>query len=614
MEQQFKNRILSYLVGDYQTQSPINVIDFEETDYLTSNIATQLANLSHANVRGRTTDYDNKYIIVYGAYGSNQYYTGKGFILMADYNLQTIELFTQYAGGTDIPSIEYLTTAEDGTFYGITADANGVRKMTMFNNFTLTLTGTYKLEYRQSYALDSSLSNASEIKVSKKIGTADYVFIGPTATGPSSITQVTVATVQIVVGGENEWTHTNYSVNIDYYQSGAIDGTHGFTTFASWVDDNYYIKICGESGGHYVEYKATNGGAASSYTSTFSTNNMSILARGGVVIPSYSTSYVATMSSDNTKFLIYKVEPGIESLIYTRTPESAGGYSKYFIININNNNVFFCNYCTYEVGNAVVGMVDNGNAFEVGQVNDISEYSLIISTNQFNIMNVYVGDLLSNAYKGVLIYNKLNYNGKDYQALNSMIPHSGILYDENNKIIFARNLYNRIINANTTESIIEVPNNYLNDTIIDTKELISETNSILNTNTQSIEKNIYESVYINFFNTLNMSNQNDPNDIIINTTGATRLNQSISGLNSYNNVKLGIIKINYSDSTSENLGGYILTKQSNTLYTISFNIYVLKAITSIQFLSADGTTTYLEISPTLEIGKTYSISQDVKIV
>ena len=195
-----------------------------------------------------------------------------------------------------------------------------------------------------------------------------------------------------------------------------------------------------------------------------------------------------------------------------------------------------------------------------------------------------------------------------------MIPNSGTILDENDNLIFARNLYNVSINQNTTESTLEIPNTYLNNNIINTQNLYSQTNSLLNSNEQSITKNIYETLYINFFNTINIKNANDPNNVIINVPGASRLNGSISGYNSYNNVKIGLVKVNYTDNTSQNITGLEITKNSDTNYTISFVIYVPKEISSIQIMSADGMTTYQTINPNLQTGKFYRITQDVKIV
>ena len=76
------------------------------------------------------------------------------------------------------------------------------------------------------------------------------------------------------------------------------------------------------------------------------------------------------------------------------------------------------------------------------------------------------------------------------------------LYNSNNKIIFARNLYNKVINANTTISTLNIPNTNLNDITIYNQSLIGETNYVLMNNQESITKNIYENLNINFYTTL----------------------------------------------------------------------------------------------------------------
>lgn len=615
MEQEFKNRMLAYLVGDYQTESPNTNVRIKEYSTITSDIANTIQTLESPMIKGRITDKDNKYIIVYGIYGNGQsYFDNNGFILLADNNLNSLELFTTYEGGTLIPSIEKMEVADDGTFYAITSDSTGKYKLTMLNNFTLTLTGTYSVKYRQSYELDSSLQNMDpdNINMNKKIGSADYIITGVISSSPSTIEEVVVATLQIVVGGENTWTHANYNVNIAY-ATGANIGK-ALTTFIGWVNDDFYVKLGGYYNGHYVEYQTINNSTMTTYTSTFDPKLIYVRANGGVVMPTYNTTYVAVLDRVGDKYNIYKVQNNSETLVYTDTIGDTGGYSKYFIINTSGNDIVFSTYCTADY-EAKVGYIDlNGNIFIIGSIREIFENSIVYVNTQYNLKTIYIGDLIYDAYKCLLIYNINNYNAQDYQALNSMIPKSSILYDTNNKIIFARNIYNKTVNQNTTESSVEVPNVYLNDTTIGKQNLYSETNSLLNSNTQSITKNIYETLYINFFNTINIKNANDPNNVIINVPGASRLNGSISGYNSYNNVKIGIAKVNYNDGTNQTITGLVITKNSNSSYTIDFTIYVPKPITSIQIMSNDGMTTYQTINPNLQTEKFYRITQDVKIV
>ena len=192
-----------------------------------------------------------------------------------------------------------------------------------------------------------------------------------------------------------------------------------------------------------------------------------------------------------------------------------------------------------------------------------------------------------------------------------MIPKSSILYDENNDVIFARNLYNKTISDRVTQSTIEIPNNYLNDVMIAKQDLISETNSIMVDNNNTITKNIYETLFINFINTLQMINKNDLNNPILNPTGAIRLNQSISQVQDYTSQKISKAKINYADNSNKIIP--ISFIQVGSVMRTEFTIYNSKGIINIELISEDEKTTYNTITGDFELNKTYTVSQDVTV-
>ena len=218
---------------------------------------------------------------------------------------------------------------------------------------------------------------------------------------------------------------------------------------------------------------------------------------------------------------------------------------------------------------------------------------------------------------GMQIFNINNWEYIDYRETNSMIPNSVWLYN-NDKIIYARNLYNKVVSGNTTTSTVEVPNLLLNDIDIEQQDLLGETNGVLVSNIETIQKNIYEDLYINFYNTLTMQNQNTQ-EYITNIVGASRLNGSISnssGGETYNDVKLTKIRINYSDNTSLVKAINPAIRISQFVYQYSFNIYVpgTKDITNIEMISQDESTVYQTITGlSLERSKSYKITQNVEI-
>lgn len=622
MTEQFQDRLLEYLNGDLTIQNPNDDLQYRQFDNnLDSDIYTQLATLNNYVITGTTNDINNNFVIFYGYYQTN-----KGFILLADYNFKTIQLFTTYEGGTNLPIIYYLTYAEDGTFYGITKSSTTLN-MTMFNNFCLTLTGTYSVKYRQQYALDGNLQNAHfEIKgakIFKRVNSAEYILIAPLTISSSTITQTAVSRLKVNVGSSNEWVHMTYTTDFIY----ASSNYDGFQSYASWTGDNYYTKFGGvllsSANYYYKEYKASNGGATSSYTTTMTVGNLYQLGIGGIIMTSYDTTYLGTSLRTTTPstYNIYNITSGTTTQIYTAEDYAPSGYSSYFILNYTNNQLMFAASAAegFYGGNSEgrIGLVINNKAYEIARyISNIFEFTGLFMQSQFNLKNFYT---YSPGYfeKYTLTYNETDYLGTDYENVNSMIPQSGIVYDDDGKIVFARNLYNKTISGNITESTIEIPNKYLNDITMGSQELISETNSTLNSNTQTIEKNIYETVYLNFFNKLLISNQNDPDNIIENLDASNRLNNSISSTKDYTDAQIKYIRINYQDGTHQNLTNYdkyqLLDADNKIYYKYHFKIYVSKLISNIQFVSSDENTVYQTINSTFEYRKSYDIVQDVRI-
>ena len=200
--------------------------------------------------------------------------------------------------------------------------------------------------------------------------------------------------------------------------------------------------------------------------------------------------------------------------------------------------------------------------------------------------------------------------------MNSMIPNSATL-SSNGVVIFARNLYNRIVNNNTTTSILNVPNNFLNGITINKEDLYSETNNLLTEASSSITTNIYEELMINFANTILMTDENDVNNIIENLTGATRVNTSISSVKDYDNCKITKYKINYQDGTNvvNNITSQnIVRLRGSVKYTFGLYNSSNKPLRNVELISNDENTIYQRINLTnLETDRFYVVNQEVGI-
>ena len=143
------------------------------------------------------------------------------------------------------------------------------------------------------------------------------------------------------------------------------------------------------------------------------------------------------------------------------------------------------------------------------------------------------------------------------------------------------------------------------------QDLISETNSIMVDNNNIITKNIYETLFVNFINTLQMINKNDLNNPILNSAGAIRLNQSISQVQDYTSQKISKARINYADNSNDIIP--IPFIQVGAVMRTEFTIYNSKGIINIELISEDEKTTYNTITGNFELNKTYTVSQDVTV-
>jgi len=215
-----------------------------------------------------------------------------------------------------------------------------------------------------------------------------------------------------------------------------------------------------------------------------------------------------------------------------------------------------------------------------------------------------------------IMYDPYIYNGSKYNDEYDTKPSVGTLLDSNNKLMFARKLYNNKVYQNRTISTLNVPYNALNDTPITTNGLLGETNMTLYEGSLGIEKNIYEDLYINLFHTIEMENRNT-NTYISNMGGATKINMCLSNKDTtYEDSKATRVRINYDDGTY--LDNSISATITNNVATYKITVYVPedKNISSIDILSNDGNIVYQEIKEgleSLENDKYYNIYQDVYV-
>ena len=619
MEQSFKNNILAYLLGQLDIETPtITAPTFINAGSETNNFQQQMEAEFGENyiIRGITQSETSEITVLYG----NDAEADNYFIVLLNKNGTIIQIITEYANGNPLDHITKINVnPEDGTFYAIAILGNKF-KFLMLNNFTVKLPTqeTYQVTVRYTYTLNNFNSSSWVMGVKKSAQSATYLIYGNQTYSYNSNTynKPIAVLLKVNVGQENEETlftstSSTTGTNVNVYDATIIEENDSLSFTLRCIATGTGIPSYRELIGVYTENVTTPmtiGRGIGLYGSP-SEVGLDMKSVGQNVYIGYT---------DRTKEQFYCLDyindqttDYAENIYKQSCNYEIGGYS----LLVQNNIVFFLlnQYNGSEYVN-YVGIAYNNNAYAY-EVGSFTNESLLFGNSAFNLCNFYIqnGNTSSNIQT---VFNPVNYNGASYIDINSMVPNSGTLTGQNDEVLFARNLYNKTVTNNTTTSVIEVPNTYLNDDTITEQNLFSETNSLLNNNAQTINKNIYETLNINFINTLNMINENIPSNPIINTTGASRLNNSISATTDYSDAQMGKYKVNYSDGHSVILPMSEVTYTGNT-GAVSLVIYVGHEISNIQLVSNDEQTVYQQIdvsSLNLEVGNFYKLTQQVKII
>lgn len=656
MTQDFNSKLMKYLTGKVVKENGSNdevIKKIDEIKY--SDFSSYLPdNWNDFGFEDIVNDKITSNVILYGGY-KDKNNNSCGIIMVLSQDFKPLNVFYKYENGTTLRYIMALNQADDGTFYmldcvGFPKDEvesfqTSEKRFIMVNNFIQ----NNKLVMRKSYIFPNDYKNFYAYKIFKDVNSSNYCFVGrklAKAVGSYDFDEIRVITLKLEVGQSNEW--------IKYDSDGS-----------GWLLGDCYVEY-NEENNLFVEMiiSSTNSDSSSlanklyMWTKDFNSNSF-ILKE--IVTFDYHP-YIDSQTYNNQSVFINKNEvyfvqnnqqwgvSGVNKKKYIglyhyniTTSKLNTIYEKYLgeydycnleaIYIDSNQNKLYIQYNTninssdYKADYYFQQYNGEWKPIKIGtQQNFIYIHRALYVTNVFNMIQVYMYPINPRnptwkLYNILEIYNPTNYNGIPYENTNSLVPNSGILYDENNNIIFARNLYNKTINNRITQSTIEVPNNYLNNTIISTQELYSKANNVMVKNQNAVTKNIYETLFINFINSLQIINENDVNNHILNPTGATRLNISVSDLIDYDNAKATKIRINYDDGTNEikDVSNNIeQIQQSDSLIFTNYDFIVYnpatKNIKTIDIISNDETTIYQIISNlNFASNKYYNIIQPVQI-
>ena len=631
-----KKNILAYLCGKTEKQTGYDVPGIITSGLHINNLYTELGaivgeyfSIIDENVvylNGYKQAFNSTITILYGYSANDRHPKQYGWLALVDETFKLIQVIDTYSSGVVMGYVDDLEIANDGSIYLIERryDNAEIQRIVTLNNIAIKPlnSDTYTAKIKKAYQISDQSVEATNFlyQIIKKHPNKNSFCFGGFKYGSSSPYNVVTELVDQGTGSP-EITTYNSSVNVVVKD-----------LWASWDnEDNLDFRMVGHDFANYNEtYLLDKSG-----NSVSSTNINVPITTSGAYIPRadmkmltktdvYYCGYELKLSEKRV-YVIYRLNGNSYKNIYAENEKfkafdrneatenrfvvSDGELFYYASIYVSDETNYKVNY------GRVVGdkVYLNKEFFTITDL--IYAFNTLTIIKVYNLYNMFYQSK-DNGTSHLQIYNVNNYNGPAYSNINSMVPNQGVLYDGKGNPIFARNLYNKTITGRTTQSTIEIPNNYLNDKIIAKENLLSETNSILISNNQTITKNIYETLNINFINTLQIKNDNDEANSILNPVGASRLNNSISETIDYDNTKALKIKINYTDNTN-----YILQlkenqidKISDTSYMYDFDIYVPKSITNIQIISNDETTIYQTITSTFEVGKFYNITQMVEIV
>ena len=596
-------------------------------------------------IKSKTSDK----VIFYGGYverNGTYINNSKGIIIVADSDLKPIQTIYKYSSGTDLRPIQCLFQEEDGQFIGIdstilySSNTNNEtrqalitnpKRVIMLNDISQPSNDEFVVNLRRSYLITGIYANFVCKEIFKNPSTSHYAFTGFRIVSKGNTYQpdgVRIIMLTINVGSANVWQIQDSDNDFLY---GGANVYFDSSDNAKW---KFLLSRTLSNQNYIYTWEGTN--AIVDHTQIIQSANYHLYIDSGdyenqVAFISNTEAYYVMNNQrwgiagqPESKYIgLYKVDFTTHTIeqIYLK---SIGSYDRsdldamflqvvngelyiQYCDNVDTNNNTANYYVQRFRGNWSPILVRENEYF-------VSHQRAFYVSQSFNLlrMNIYpVNFRRLTWYMDVIteVYNIANYNGEPYENYNVLKSKYGNIYS-NDKIVFSRNLHNLSITNNYSVSTIEVPNSYLNDINLNLKELVGETNVVLVEDGRTITKNIYEVLYLNYINTINVKDNNE--EIQNDTARYINTNINTGTKSNYDNSKCTKVLVNYEDTTSRTFPiGW--TSIDDTHKSTEFTIYVDKAISNIQLISNDTTQVYITIQQELEVGKYYTFKQYLKV-
>ena len=573
MTDEFKSTLFSYLTGNLKHEEgtheeiikEINEIPREKWEGFTP-LRNEIENFKY---EGLIKVKNSQLFVEYGGFKTKDGDI-RGIITILTSDFIPIKTFYQYDSGTYLRYIQCMRQEDDGTFYAVDcpdfpqdenwSSTQTEKRFIMLNNFTQQINEEYVLKLNKSYIMPYKSLYCR--KMFKDPNSAHYVLCCSILTGQSNPTyaKTRIIELKINVGSSNEWsyndTNDSYLMGDSYveFDSDSKSFVEVILTSNQSTNRNVGVWTKNFNDSSYT-YKNVYAFSFQPYIDSFAMENQSVFLNKDEIYFVQNNQHWGISGSKESKYIglyYYNIKTENRKTIYEKYLGEYDYCNLESIYITQNNNDLYIQYNTNinneeEKADYYFQRLDSEwKPILIGKDKPFwyvrrsiyaeNNYNLlsIILASQFvyNTRDFYIVNIKEN-------YNSSNYNGEPYVNDNALISNSAELYSDS-ELIFARNLYNKTINDNVTVSTVEIPNTYLNNVNITNKNLLSQTNLHLVKDNNLLQKNIYETVFLNFINAVQVLNKDTET---INRQAGVYLNAKINDEKGYDNAKITKVRI-----------------------------------------------------------------------
>ena len=584
-------------------------------------------------------------VIFYGGYvesGGTYANDSKGIIVITDNDLNPIQTIYNFSSGTELRPIDCMIQEEDGQFVAVDSSTlyvnadisrqayyNGQRRFIMLNDISQPTNNSYQVRLRTSFTFGSNYNNFVCKDIYKNPSSSHYFMTGASIySGTSSYSPryAKVIDLKVNVGSANEWstsqTSTPYVYGGSYCYFDSDDNAEWKVLVSPFASNDNTIRYWYGTNGTATDSAVIWTPSYKTYIDEFYFECQSVFLNENLVYFTTNNQKWGYSNNPDTKYVglyEYNFSTHVLKEIYLKNLGTYSWSALDLIQLYAVNGELYIEYCTnVDTTNRTADYYvqryeGTWNPILVKQTGKyIIDRRAFYVSQTFNLLKMYCIPTNPQTINwGMLeiteIYNVANYNGEAYDNYNSLKPKYVNIYS-NDELVFSRNLHNFSYTSNYTISSVEVPNTYLNNINLNPKNLVGETNINLVEDGEVISKNIYEVLYLNYINTINVIDNNGEQQNSASEWVNTYINEPLT----YNNIRCAYIRVNYTGISDEEFP-IEWTRVDDTHKYTEFTIYVKAPVESIEILSNNKVQTYITINQELEVGKYYTFKQYLRV-